>query len=167
MRNYQRDGTHRTDDNQGKYLSSSYISDSGLIAALFDLVGAPNYFPNSFAGPLDQAKHVESSFEVSGKCERYNTRDDDNFTQAGNFWRTVLKPDERERLASNIADHLKGASEFIRARAIDNFTKVDGDLGKRIRDKIQGNTVIASRPPVNVNQIENLLFPLKAPRSNL
>jgi catalase len=91
---------------------------------LCSTAGAPNYFPNSFSGPLDQAQQIEKSFEVSGKCERYSTRDDDNFTQAGEFWRKVLKPEERERLANNIAEHLRDAAEFIRCRAIDNFLKV-------------------------------------------
>jgi catalase len=91
---------------------------------------------------MDEPKNLDKSFEVTGKCERYNTKDDDNFTQAGDFWRKVLKPEERERLANNIADHLKGAADFIRNRAIENFSKVDPDFGKCIRDRIQINMVI-------------------------
>jgi len=44
---------------------------------------------------------------------RYNSGDEDNFSQPALFWRNVLKPDERDRLVQNIADHLKNAADFI------------------------------------------------------
>jgi len=50
---------------------------------------APNYYPNSFSGPETQTVKLESVFNVSGDVARYNTADDDNFTQVGNFWRKV------------------------------------------------------------------------------
>ena len=50
---------------------------------------APNYFPNSFSGPTDNKKFVEHREPIHGDISRYNTADDDNFTQTGNFWRNV------------------------------------------------------------------------------
>jgi catalase len=44
---------------------------------------------------------------------RYNTGDDDNFSQPTLFWKKTLKPEERERLVQNIVDHLKDAADFI------------------------------------------------------
>jgi catalase len=44
---------------------------------------------------------------------RYNSGDEDNFSQPALFWRNVLKPDERDRLVQNIADSLKDAADFI------------------------------------------------------
>jgi len=44
---------------------------------------------------------------------RYNNADDDNFTQAGIFYREVLDEDARSRLVSNIVGHLKDAAVFI------------------------------------------------------
>lgn len=113
VRNYQRDGPACVTDNQ---------------------TGAPNYFPNSFSGPIHNEKYLESTFEVKGNVDRYNTRDDDNFTQVGIFWNKVLNEEERNRLAKNIADHLSGASEFIQNRAIENFRKCDPEYGQRICD---------------------------------
>jgi hypothetical protein len=46
-------------------------------------------------------------------CCRYNTGDDDNFSQPSIFWKKTLKPEERDRLVQNIVDHLKDAADFI------------------------------------------------------
>jgi catalase len=59
---------------------------------------------------FDVVVHSFWSFSVS--C-RYNSGDEDNFSQPTLFWRNVLKPDERDRLVQNIADSLKDAADFI------------------------------------------------------
>ena len=51
--------------------------------------GAPNYFPNSFSGPLDARRHMEAAFTCTRDVSRYNSADEDNFTQAGNLFRDV------------------------------------------------------------------------------
>ena len=104
------------------------------ILSLKFIAGAPNYYPNSFSGPIHNEKYLESAFEVKGNVDRYNTRDDDNFTQVGIFWNKVLNEEERNRLAKNIADHLGGASDFIQNRTIENFRKCDPEYGQRIFD---------------------------------
>ena len=71
-RHYQRDGPMTVTDNQGS---------------------APNYFPNSFSGPVNDPKHTEHphTFRVNATadCRRWNSADDDNFTQVGIFWNKV------------------------------------------------------------------------------
>ncbi|XP_021962614.1 catalase [Folsomia candida] len=101
--------------------------------------GAPNYFPNSFSGPVETPKADISSYTASGQVERYNSADDDNYSQVTTFWNKVLGPEERKRLAANIGGHLNAASPFIRERAITNFAKVHPDFGKMIREKINSN----------------------------
>jgi len=118
VRNYQRDGPSAYDNQEG----------------------APNYFPNSFQGPHDDKKYALHADKLSGDVQRYNTADDDNFSQVGNFWRKVLKPDERERLAQNIAGNLKNAKPFIQKRAIANFAKADPEYGRKIEEYIQKAT---------------------------
>jgi len=115
VRNYQRDGFMTVDGNQG---------------------GAPNYFPNSFGGPATVATaawHAESS---TGDVSRYETGDEDNFTQCGNFFRNVLSAAEKERLTDNIAGNLVNAQEFIQKRAISNFAAADATYGRLIKQKI-------------------------------
>jgi len=116
VQNYQRDGPMTVNDN-GK--------------------GGPNYFPNSFNGPkpLSDPKHHLDT--VNGNVERVDTGDEDNFSQCRTFFCNVLKEDERDRLTSNIANHMVNASESIRTKAIANFAAVDPVYGKTIHDKIQ------------------------------
>ena len=117
VRNYQRDGPQAI-HNQG---------------------GAPNYFPNSFAGPGndERAKILAPPFPVSGDVSRYDTVDDDNYTQSKVFYQKVLKDDEKERLISNIADSLKNAADFIQARALKNLKNVDESLVNRLSEALQ------------------------------
>jgi catalase len=116
VRNYQRDGPQTFNDNQ---------------------TGAPNYFPNSFSGPAHNATYTEAEIPINATdAKRYDTSNDDNFSQVGIFWRNVLKEDERQRLVNNIAGHLIGAAEFIQQRAVENFRKADEDYGRRLREAL-------------------------------
>jgi catalase len=78
--------------------------------------GAPNYFPNSFGGPEDDKKYEEHKLEVSGECHRWETKDDDNYSQAATFYEKVLSDDEKERLADNIAEHASNAQSFLQVK---------------------------------------------------
>ncbi|PSN31153.1 Catalase [Blattella germanica] len=66
MTNYQRDAAQTYTHNQG---------------------GAPNYFPNSFGGPKNVLSAAISRFNVSGEVARYNSADEDNFSQPTLLWR--------------------------------------------------------------------------------
>jgi len=114
VRNYQRDGP-QTFDNQDD---------------------APNYFPNSFSGPDVRSAAIETTFHVSGDVARYNSADDDNFTQTGTFWKKVLKEEERAALVDNIASHLCNAQEFIQQRAVRNFGQADPEYGRRLQERL-------------------------------
>nr|AKZ20727.1 catalase [Tegillarca granosa] len=115
-KNYQRDGPQCVDDNQG---------------------GAPNYYPNSFMGPREKTENLETEFPITGDVKRYNTADEDNFSQVTTFWNKVLKPDERKRLCENIGGHAAAASEFLQKRVIENWSKVDPECGKGIKQEIE------------------------------
>ncbi|XP_052241310.1 catalase-like [Dreissena polymorpha] len=116
VRNYQRDGEMCVTDNQG---------------------GAPNYFPNSFSGPIDDKKWLENMDKYSnGQVGRYNTADDDNFTQVGTFFNKTLSPADRDNLTANIAGHLIRAQDFIQKRAIANFARADPVYGQMIQEKM-------------------------------
>ncbi|KAJ8315535.1 hypothetical protein KUTeg_007685 [Tegillarca granosa] len=100
---------------------------------MLQVAGSPNYFPNSFQGPQDNKSYLESEFSLSGDVKRYNTADEDNYSQVGVFWRNVLKPEERQRLVENIGNHLINASEFLQKRAVQNFSQADPDYGRGIQ----------------------------------
>jgi len=44
---------------------------------------------------------------------RYDSSNDDNYTQAGLLYRNVLPKDEQIRLVENITDNLKHAADFL------------------------------------------------------
>ena len=76
--------------------------------------GCPNYYPNSFCGPQDDIKFSDSRFNVNHPdVARFNSADEDNFTQCGIFFRKTLSQGERERLVDNIASHIINAQEFL------------------------------------------------------
>lgn len=146
-RNYQRDGPMTVGDNQG---------------------GAPNYFPNSFQGPQPDERaawHKESS---TGDVARYETGDEDNFTQCGEFFRKVLSAAEKERLTDNIAGHLINAQEFLQQKAVAQFAAADAQYGRMIKQKLEKlkkakkpaatpkPKPAALNPPRNVPKVSNL-----------
>lgn len=116
--NFQRDGPMTVSDNQA---------------------GCPNYFPNSFGGPVDNKIHAESTFVCTGDVQRYNSADEDNFTQAGIFYRKVLNEAEKTALTENLAGHMVAAQDFLQDRAIANFAKADAEYGARIRQALNRN----------------------------
>ncbi|XP_053688682.1 catalase isoform X1 [Sabethes cyaneus] len=117
--NYQRDGPMNSTDNQG---------------------GAPNYYPNSFGGPEPSPfahKLQNSTFKVSGDVQRYETGNEDNFSQPTIFYRKVLDEAARERMINNLVNHMSNASAFIQERAVKNFSQVDADFGRRLTEGLK------------------------------
>lgn len=92
-----RDGPYTYDDNHG---------------------GVPNYWPNSFLGQDSKnSRAVSKSDLISGDVARHDSSNDDNYSQVTSFWLKVLNEEERKRLVSNVAGHLKNAAPFIHSRA--------------------------------------------------
>ncbi|XP_055626632.1 catalase [Toxorhynchites rutilus septentrionalis] len=119
VKNYQRDGPMNSTDNQG---------------------GAPNYYPNSFGGPepCEFARKLQNSkFHVDGDVNRFETGDEDNFTQPAIFYRRILDEPARQRMISNIANHLSNASQFIQERTVKNFAQVDVDFGRQLSEGLK------------------------------
>jgi catalase len=109
---YQRDGAMRVDDNEG---------------------AGPNYYPNSFRGPEPQPEVAEPGIEVTGKTGRQpHIHPNDDFVQAGNLYRKVMKAEDRDHLIGNIVDHLGNAQKRIQLRQTALFYKADPDYGSRV-----------------------------------
>lgn len=96
--------------------------------------GAPNYFPNSFSGVQpDKLAHEFVDKTTAGlEVKRFETGDEDNFSQVGVFWRKVLDEGARARLVENMAAALMKAAEFIQKRAVENFSKCDEEYGRML-----------------------------------
>eukprot|EP01041_Mallomonas_annulata_P000506 gene506-972_t len=98
--------------------------------------GAPNYFPNSFQGAEPSPNASWHADSVHGEVQRYETGDEDNFSQCRTFFSEVLSADARERLTDNIAGHLINAQDFLQDRAVANFSQVHEKYGSMIREKL-------------------------------
>lgn len=108
--NYQRGGAMRVDGNGGS---------------------GPNYEPNTLNGPR-QATHVtDHEQEISGIIQRAGYRVDDDYFQAGEYYRN-LSEDEKAHLVDNLVDSLKHASKEIQERQLPHFLKSDKDYGMRV-----------------------------------
>lgn len=107
-----------------------------------NLGGAPNYFPNSFGGPVEseRARRLNPAEAVTGDVYRISTAHEDNFSQASNLYNKVLTPEQRLRLANNISSNLAAASKFLQERAVKNFTQVSSELGSRIAQNLKLKT---------------------------
>jgi catalase len=114
MENYQRDGYMRFDGNFG---------------------GAPNYYPNSLKGPAPDPSARIPSVEVSGKTGRFEyTHPNDDFVQAGDLYRKVMKDQDRANLVGNIVAHLGGAKKKLQLRQTAIFFKADEEYGRRVAE---------------------------------
>ncbi|XP_067946894.1 catalase-like isoform X2 [Watersipora subatra] len=112
-KNYQRDGPMCSGDNGGN---------------------APNYFPNSFSGPQQKPCFVEAEEECHGHAKKYESGEEDNYSQVTVFWEKVLNEESRRNLCENIAGHLKDAQAFIQKRAIYHFTQIHADYGRMVEE---------------------------------
>nr|XP_034196102.1 catalase [Osmia lignaria] len=119
-----------------KAISAMNYQRDGLMA-VHNQNGAPNYFPNSFNGPKECPAVRPPKFNVSGDVDRYEPQNEDDFGQAGMFYRDVLNADEKKRLADNLVGSLRNASTFIVERAVKNFTQADADLGRKLTDGLR------------------------------
>ncbi|KAL2722524.1 catalase [Vespula squamosa] len=115
--------------------------------AIYNQNGAPNYYPNSYCGPRECPAVRSPPFSVTGKVDRYEPVDEDDFGQATLLWKDVLDAGARNRLVENIASSLQHASLFIIERAVKNFSQVDVELGKKLTEALRKAGV-----PINISE---------------
>lgn len=113
VRNQQRDGLMRVDDNGGN---------------------SPNYSPSGRGVPSARPSAAEAPIALSGTTGRREYPKEgraDDFEQAGLLYQ-LMKEDERARLVGNIAGHLGHAGKEIQARQVEHFKKADAEYGARV-----------------------------------
>jgi catalase len=104
----------------------------------------PVYAPNSFGGPKADPSYELPNCQVeAGEIARttyVKHAEDDDFGQPGTLYREVLSETDRDHLVTNIVNHLKGgAKPDMQQRAVEYWTKVDANLGGRVRATLDGN----------------------------
>jgi catalase len=95
-----------------------------------------NYEPNSYGGPTERSSAREVAIALAGPAARtdYPRRDND-FEQAGLLY-GVLKPDERARLVSNLAGHMKGIDRAVQVRQLGHFLQAHEEYGTRVDEAL-------------------------------
>nr|XP_024216887.1 catalase isoform X2 [Halyomorpha halys] len=104
--------------------------------------GAPNYYPSSFVHMANSERARPPPISTTGDIDRYDSSDDDNYSQPAMMWQTMLSEDERQRMVNNIANHLRRASSFIQERQLGHFFKVDKKFGSMLQAKLQAYSAI-------------------------
>nr|WP_316934351.1 catalase-related domain-containing protein [Hymenobacter sp. AT01-02] len=117
--NYQRDGQMALGDNGGP---------------------GPNYFPNSFDGPVEDKTVGEPDQELDGLfADRFDRNvgpgDDDHYTQPGNLFR-LLDAQAQRNLIDNIVGSMSGIEgpkkDLIMQRQLCHWFRADIRLGMAI-----------------------------------
>jgi catalase len=115
VHNYHRDGAMRFDDN-GK--------------------GAVNYEPNSFGGPVEDARYKEPPLKIMGDADRYDHRaGNDDYTQAGDLFR-LMTQERKDVLMDNIAAAMTGVPETIVRRQLAHFYGADPAYGEGVAKRV-------------------------------
>jgi catalase len=117
----------------------SYMRDGAFAGMHDEGTGFPNYFPNSIEGsPQPDRSYAEPPWHLGDvTVDRYDARQDhDDYTQAGDLFR-LMGEDEKDRLARNIAEAMKGARREVEERQLGHFDKADPDYGRRVRKAIE------------------------------
>ncbi|HXM22622.1 MAG TPA: catalase [Terriglobales bacterium] len=93
---------------------------------------SPNYEPNSFGGPTQDAAYRERPKMISGTVDRHNHRDEnDYYTQPGNLFRLMPK-DAQQRLINNIVGNLGQTPKRIQELQVAHFYKADPAYGEGV-----------------------------------
>jgi catalase len=95
--------------------------------------GTVNYEPNTLASgmPREAPAYPISKHRYEGDLTRKRIRLTNDFEQAGQRYRSLNKVDQ-DHLIGNIADSLGKADKPIQKRMIENLTRADPELGKRV-----------------------------------
>jgi catalase len=100
--------------------------------------GTVNYEPNTLAGGMPSEAPVNATAQghVEGDMVRKKIRLTNDFEQAGERYRSLGKVDQ-DHLVDNIVDSLGKADKPIQQRMVENLTKADPKLGKRVADGLK------------------------------
>jgi catalase len=95
--------------------------------------GTVNYEPNTLAGgmPHEAPAAAMTQVHLEGNIVRHKISLTNDFKQAGERYRSINKIDQ-DHLVDNIVDSLRKADKPVQQRMVENLTKADPELGKRV-----------------------------------
>lgn len=139
--NYSRDGPMNVNGNQGNW--PNYPSS---IRPLAKVQYEPDEGHEKWVGQVTY--HMDEITDV-------------DFEQPRAFWQNVLgkKPGQQDNFVKNVAGHLSGAISPVRERQYGVFTRVDPELGSRIREATEAEVKkMEEKAPKPINKGEPHMF---------
>ncbi|XP_053204202.1 catalase-like [Panonychus citri] len=115
-----RDGAYVCDSNQGS---------------------TPNFLPNLYSPQFKSAsQYYSDSWQPFEPCTvgRYNSLNDDNFSQPGELWK-VLKPQDRNSLVTNMGMDLLKVSVGLQAEVIKVVNKASAEFAEQLTKFLHEN----------------------------
>ncbi len=98
-----------------------------------------NFYPNDreqAPKPRPEVAEPPMPLEENAWIKAYDTRDEDNYSQAGDLYR-LMSENQKRQLIGNIAGGLKQATESVQQRMVQHFTLCDADYGQRIQAALE------------------------------
>lgn len=125
--------------NSPKHAKAYTNERDGLMVTDGNYGSTANYYPNS-VNEYKEAKEladVPALALAEAKIARHGMPVVDNdYFQAGEFYRRVLSDEDKEHLISNITGHLRGALPRIQYRQAAVFYAADAEYGTRVADTL-------------------------------
>ena len=111
--------------------------------------GPVNYEPNTLGGgtPKEAQPTATARAYVEGEIDRRKISLTNDFAQAGERYRALSNVDQ-DHLVGNIVDSLGKADLPIQKRMIENLTKADEELGRRVAEKLNHQPALNVTIPV-------------------
>ena len=109
--------------------------------------GDVNYEPNNSATlPVEQNEFRYSQYPVSGETQQRKIDPEDNFRQAGEFYRSLSKQ-EQDNLLKNLAADLGAVTNLETRKAmVSHFYQADQDYGTRLAKLVNVDIASVRRP---------------------
>lgn len=119
-----------------------YHADGAMLGTIPER-GHAWYEPNSFGGPVEDARFAEPPLAISGDADRYSHRTgNDDYSQPRALFR-LMSPAQREVLMDNMAAAMAGVPAEILLRQIVHLARVDEAYGAGVARRV-GLSVPAS-----------------------
>ena len=94
------------------------------------------YEPNSFGGPVEDPSYLEPPLKVSGVARRYDHRENnEDYSQARALW-SLFDEAHKGRLYRNLAAAMHGIPDFIIARQVAHFERIDPAYAAGVHDAL-------------------------------
>nr|MEA2798355.1 catalase [Phenylobacterium sp.] len=109
--------------------------------------GDVNYEPNnSPTQPVEQTEYRYSQYAVSGETQQRKIDKEDNFREAGEFYRSLSKHDQDDLIKNLAADLGAVTNPEIRKTMVSHFYQADRDYGTRLAKLVNVDIASLGRP---------------------